>query len=184
MFKTHFPITPNYHHLNFSTPTDTLHIHYNLQSQVSFTPLYMHGYAYCYNSWILHLIFTPCSLVPLLSEGPCLSPLLTTPFIPMAFLKVCALAVCSPPGSVCLYWISCYAQNEMAYHLYPILCTSDAVTACTPVTLFFPLGVQLCSEEILLCIFNNNSHCSLWDPGWNGQGGSMYVFMLHVYVNT
>ena len=28
MFKTHFPITPNYHNLNFSTPTDTLHVHY------------------------------------------------------------------------------------------------------------------------------------------------------------
>ena len=23
-------------------------------------------------------------------------------------VKVCALAACSPPGSVCLYWISCY----------------------------------------------------------------------------
>ena len=57
-------------------------------------------------------------------------------------VKVCVLAACSPPGSVCLYWISCYAQDEMAYHLNLILCTSDAVTACTPVTLFFPLGVR------------------------------------------
>ena len=39
-------------------------------------------------------------------------------------VKVCALAACSPPGSVCLYWISCYEQYEMAYHLYPILCSS------------------------------------------------------------
>ena len=31
-------------------------------------------------------------------------------FIPMAFLlaKVCTLAACSPPRSVCLYWIFCY----------------------------------------------------------------------------
>ena len=43
------------------------------------------------NGWILNLIFTPHSSVPLLSVGPCLyltlcpSPLLTTPFILMAF---------------------------------------------------------------------------------------------------
>ena len=76
------------------------------------------------NGWILHLIFTPCSSVPLLSVGLylhltlCLSPLLTTPFIHMYPLyglslkvKVCALAACSPPGSVSLYSIS--GQNGL-----------------------------------------------------------------------
>ena len=85
--------------------------------------LYLHGYVY---SWILHLILTPRSSVPLLSVGPCLylilclSPLLTAPFIPMAVLliKVCALAACSPRRNVCLYWISCYPLDEMAEHLH------------------------------------------------------------------
>ena len=40
----------------------------------------------------------------------------------------------------------CYWQDEMTCHLYPILCTWDAVTTCTPVTVFFPLGVQLSSK--------------------------------------
>ena len=46
----------------------------------------------------------------------------------MAFLlvKVCALAACSPAGSVCLYLMACYAQDKMACHLHPILCTWDA----------------------------------------------------------
>ena len=54
------------------------------------------------------------------------------------------------PGSVCLQWICstvCYGQEEMACHLHSILSIWDAVTSCTPVTDFFPLGVQLCSCE-------------------------------------
>ena len=42
----------------------------------------------------------------------------------------------------------CYGQDEMACHLHLILCTWDAVTTCTPVTVFFPLGVQLCLEKM------------------------------------
>ena len=34
-----------------------------------------------------------------------------------------------------------------ACHLHSILCIWDAVTTCTPVTNFFPLGVQLCSNQ-------------------------------------
>ena len=112
----------------------------------------------CLNGWILHLIFTHCSSVPLLSVRRTMcsfNPLsftneLTHPSSTWLFsyiVKVCALAACSSPGTVCLYWISCYAQDKMAYHLHLILCTSDAVTTCTPVTLFFPLGVQLCSKK-------------------------------------
>ena len=37
-------------------------------------------------------------------------------------------------------------QDEMAFHLHLIICTWDAVTTCTPVTIFFPLGVWLCSS--------------------------------------
>ena len=37
-----------------------------------------------------------------------------------------------------------YVQDEMAYNLHPILCTWDAVTVWTPVTLSFLLGVRLC----------------------------------------
>ena len=65
-------------------------------------------------------------------------------------VRVCALAACSPPGSVCLYWICltvCYGQDEMACHLHPIFCTWDAVTTWTPVTVFFPLGMRLCSNK-------------------------------------
>ena len=64
------------------------------------------------------------------------------------FVKVCAFAACSPPGSVYLYWISFYVQDEMAFHLHLILCTLDTVTICTPVTLFFPLVVWLCLKKI------------------------------------
>ena len=35
----------------------------------------------------------------------------------------------------------------MACHLHPILCTWDVVITCTPVTVFFPLGVWLCSDK-------------------------------------
>ena len=45
--------------------------------------------------------------------------------------QVCALAACTPLGSVCLQWIwwpLCYGQDEMAHHLHPILWTWDAVT--------------------------------------------------------
>ena len=76
-------------------------------------------------------------------------------------VKVGALAACSPPGSVCLYWISCYVLDEMAYHLHLILCTPSAATACTPVTHFFPLGVQLCSLH----------------PKWEGKNYSMNEWM-------
>ena len=44
-FKTHFPVTPNYHNLHFSTPTDTLHIPAYYKAQLA--SLYMHRYAYC-----------------------------------------------------------------------------------------------------------------------------------------
>ena len=55
------------------------------------------------------------------------------------------LAACSHPGSVCLQLIClmvCYGQDKMACHLHPIPCTWDAVTTCTPVTVFFSLGVK------------------------------------------
>ena len=47
----------------------------------------------------------------------------------------------------------CAGRNGL--HLHPILCTSDAVAARTPVTLFFPLGVQLCSKKALLLHFRS-----------------------------
>ena len=40
-----------------------------------------------------------------------------------------------------------YRQDEMTCHLHPILGTWDAVITCTPVTVFFPLVVRLCSKE-------------------------------------
>ena len=45
------------------------------------------------------------------------------------------------PQWICL--MVCYGRDEMACHLHPILCNWDAVTTCTPVTVFFPLGVRL-----------------------------------------
>ena len=117
----------NHHNLNFSTPTDTLHIQtaHTLQSQDSLTPLCMHGYTYCWR----------------LDTAPHFYPLLISAFVvttkcsfnPLSFtlayctlhiygfsliVKVYALAACSPTGSVCLYCISCYAQDE-PYHLPP-----------------------------------------------------------------
>ena len=122
--------TPNYHNLKFSTPTDTLHIHY----KVTLASLHSKCMAMLsVNSWKLYLMFTPGSIVL------CLSPLLTIPFISMAILLKSKFVLLI----ACLLWISCYAyaQDKIAYHLHPILCTWDAVTACTPVTLSFPLGV-------------------------------------------
>ena len=65
----------------------------------------------------------------------------------MAFLlvKVCALAACS-----CTTWKCVPLLDLLLYKCrtkWPTTYTSDAVTACTPVTLFFPLGVQLCSNK-------------------------------------
>ena len=97
---------PNYNNLHFSTSTDTLHIHYKAKlASLHSTCMAM----LTINDWILHLIFTPCSSVPLLSVEPW--PLSFT----LAYhtfhayglsltVKVCALAACSPPWSVCLYW--------------------------------------------------------------------------------
>ena len=42
-------------------------------------------------------------------------------------------------------------KTKRACHLHPILCTWDVVITCTPVTAFFPLGVQLCSKEKIIC---------------------------------
>ena len=35
----------------------------------------------------------------------------------------------------------------MAFDLHPIICTWDVVTTCIPVTVFFPLGMRLCSNK-------------------------------------
>ena len=59
-------------------------------------------------------------------------------------LKICALAACSPYGSVYLQWmclVVCYGQDEIACHLHPILCTCDAVALQSPFS--FHLG---CSQ--------------------------------------
>ena len=37
-------------------------------------------------------------------------------------------------------------QEEMVCHLHPILCTWDALITCTPVIVYFPVGVWLCSK--------------------------------------
>ena len=39
----------------------------------------------------------------------------------------------------------CYGQEEMACHLRLVIW--DAVTTCTPITIFFILEVRLCSEK-------------------------------------
>ena len=128
------------------------------------------------NGWIMHLI---CISVPLLPVVPCLHftyPLCFT----LAYhtlhtyglsltVKVRALAACSPPGSVCLYWISWDAQDKMAYHLLLILCTWDAVTACT---LFFPLGMQLCSEK------NGFKATQSWFPASGPRAGQFSLTYL------
>ena len=141
-FKTHFPLTPNHHNLNFSTPTyitKPSQLHFTLHAQLCL--LLTAGYCTSF--------LPPCSSVPFLSVGPCLhlalclSPLLTTPFIHtlcMAFLLQLKFVFL-------LLAHHLEVQDKMAYHLHMILCTSDAVTASTPVTLFFPLGVWLCLKK-------------------------------------
>ena len=119
----HFPTTPNYHNLHFPTPTDTLHIHYKAKLAS------LHSTCTAVNGWILHLIFTRAFVVSI------------WPFS-------CLCSYCLLTTWKCVPLLDhCYAQYEMTYHLHPILCTSDGVTACTPVTLFFPLGVRLCSKN-------------------------------------
>ena len=49
-------------------------------------------------------------------------------------------------------------RTKMACHLHPILCTWDAVITCTPVTVFFPLGVRLCSKKK---VFERNHACTV-----------------------
>ena len=91
----------------------------------------LHSTCMTVNGWILHVFLTPCSSVPLLSVYRNVSSFNTLSFT-LAYhthhtyplnglslvLQVCVLVACSPPGSVCLYWISCYVQDKMAYHLH------------------------------------------------------------------
>ena len=42
----------------------------------------------------------------------------------------------------------------MACHLHPIICTWDAVTTCTPVTVFFPLGCGYNLNKIIIIIIH------------------------------
>ena len=51
----------------------------------------------------------------------------------------------------------CYGQDEMACHLHPIIYAWDAVTTCTSVTIFFPLGVQLHSLKIKTSVTQPNT---------------------------
>ena len=44
----------------------------------------------------------------------------------------------------------------MTCYLYLILCTWDAVITCTPVTVFFSLGVRLCTTKKIFPIQSNN----------------------------
>ena len=86
------------------------------------------------NGWILHLIFTPCSSVPLLWVGPCLhltlclSPLLTTPFISMAFLILCSCCLLTTWKCVPLLdLLLCAGRNGLpptpdTLHLGPSYC--------------------------------------------------------------
>ena len=108
-FKTHFPITPNHHNLNFSTPAGTLHIHYKAKlASLHSTCIAM----LTVNGWILHLIFTPLFFSAFLVSRTMssFSPLSFTlayhtlhtyPLYGLSLIvKVCVLAACSPPGSV------------------------------------------------------------------------------------
>ena len=63
-----------------------------------------------------------------------------------------------------------YAQNEIAYNLHPMLCTSDAVIAWTQVTLFLPLGVRLWlkknnnKKKLTTCCNVENKHKNALPP--------------------
>ena len=54
------------------------------------------------------------------------------------------LEVCTSSGSTQLS-----VMGRMKCHLYPILCTWDAVTTCIPVTSFFPLEVSVLPRPVV-----------------------------------
>ena len=103
------------------------------------------------NRWLISPVCVPLHLFVFSetksSSNPlCLSPLLTTPFTSMAFLlvKVCALVVFSPPGSMCFKCICLmvwYWQDKMACHLATLNTGMQLPPA--PQSPFFPLGVWL-----------------------------------------
>ena len=136
-----FSITPNHHNLNFCTPTDTLHIRYKAKlASYHSTCMAM----LTVNGWILHLVITPCSSVV---SGTICS------FNPLTFTMLRPFSYSQSSCSCCLLAIwKCVPLldllGEMAYHRHLILRTLDAVTACTPVTFFFPLGVRLCLKKV------------------------------------
>ena len=103
------------------------------------------------NGWILHLIFSPFVVSRTVSLHNPLSFTLAYHTLHTygrsLIVKVCALAVCSPPGSAyvpLLDLLLCTGQNGLPWtYMHPTLCTLDAVTAYAQVTLLFPLGVWL-----------------------------------------
>ena len=72
------------------------------------------------------------------------------------------------------YWISCYAQDEMAYHLHLILCTSDG----TRVTLLFPLRCGYAQKSTIvrevLIETGFNTFTSFHAPSRDMYGWSMH----------
>ena len=68
----------------------------------------------------------------------------------------------------------------MACHLHLILCTWDAVT-CTPVTVFFPLGVQLCSKLKYLWKASFEIHCTLVSQ-FSAAIGQVFLISQHTFT--
>ena len=74
------------------------------------------------------------------------------------------LEVCTSSGSAQLS-----VMGRMKCHLYPILCTWDAVTTCIPVTGFFPLEVSVLPRPVvhLVCLVHHlvssrKPFCTTW----------------------
>ena len=107
---------------------------YAISSKLHFT--LHHNYAYCQK-----LESAPNSksyVHPNIARLP--------PYVQLVGFCQSNLCPCSSPGSVYLQWI--YLTLLWAGRKGPATYTRywNAVITCTPVTIFFPLGVQLCSK--------------------------------------
>ena len=94
-----------------------------LPNKVHFTPMTMEAGLCSYSNTLFN--FALCVVSGSLSQSLCPCCLLTM-----------HLEVCASSGSA---QQSVMGRNDMACHLHSILCTWDAVTTCTPFTVFFLL---------------------------------------------
>ena len=108
-----------------------------MPSYVSFTSLYTMTMLIV-RSWIVHLTPIPC--LPQSSQA---STLCVVSGFVLEFVSLLITWKCVPLVDLLN---AVMGRTKRACHLHPILSTWDAVINCTPVNVFFPFGVRLCSK--------------------------------------